>query len=145
MIVAGLLLVPALAIAEPAEADTTNWWDEITKIPNFKVGYIGINTAHDDHILGDTEGLAWDMAASIPVFEWRKFDIDGGISKSGLVYGAITFDVIELNDISAVNVPGSEFIKINVGIFVGKDADAIDGVEWADDWTIGAVVNLAGL
>lgn len=134
----------ACAFAETAASDTTNWWDEFINKTHAKVGYIGLDTNHNDNVIEGESGVAWDIAASVPVLQWRKFEVDAGVSKAGVVFGAVTFNVVDLSDVTAVNIPGSDYVTIDAGLFVGKDVDAVDGLDWGDDWVIGGIVNLVG-
>lgn len=137
----------AVAIAGDAPADTTNWWDEIIlNIPNLKLGTIGLDTDENVHVIADEEGIAWDVCGSLNLGEFKGFHGDIGISKSGVGFLAVTRDIITLDKIKGINLPSDEYVKVNVGIFAGRDFDGKTGGIDTDNGNIifGAIVNFLG-
>ena len=142
-----VFMFSAVAVADTAPADTSegDWWNDfVVNIPNIKLGTVGLDAGTNYKVTDETDGVVWDLCASVPVVEFGAFSGDLGISKAGLAFAAVTFDVVSLNDVPELKVPGSEHITLNVGLFAGRDIDAYEGeiAFESNDWTFGAVVNL---
>ena len=145
LVVAVTMLFSGVAVAEEAVTDTAavGWWDDFSNLSSVKLGYIGLDTDTHDEVIGETSGITWDLCASLPVAEFKKVAIDVGISKAGVGFAAVTTDVANLGDMAAF--PGSQFITLNAGAFVGKNFFGTEeGLEHDDGWIFGAVVNFIG-
>lgn len=132
-----------IANTEAASDTTNNNWieDFMTKVEG-KAGYISI---HDDQnskeVLSDAdEGVEWDLAVAMEIAKWRRFCLDAGVSEAGVVFGTVSTELFNVGDIW--DFPGSNSVRVGVGAYLGKDVDAIDGLEWSDDWEKGLVVYL---
>lgn len=139
------MLFGGVAVAEEAVTDTvaTGWWNDFSNLSSVKLGYIGLDTEKHDEVIDETSGVTWDMCASLPAAEFKKVSIDVGISKAGIGFVAVTTDVAQLGDMASF--PGSQFITLNAGAFVGKNFFGTEeGLEYDDGWIFGAVVNFIG-
>lgn len=132
--------------ANIAIAEETDWWNDIVlNVPEIKLGYIGLDADENSKVIEGEDGITWDISASLPVVNWRKFSGDLGVSKAGVGFAALTVDLVNLDDVDTVSVPGSQFVRVNAGVFAGKDFDGTDdGFETSNNWMFGFVVNFFG-
>jgi len=147
MIAAVTLMGFSTANAEVADPDSSSWWNDIVmQIPAAKIGSIGLDADENDMIIADAEGITWDVAGSLTLVSWQGFEGDVGVSKAGVGFVAITRDLFTLKDIKGVSVPGSEYVKVNAGVFMGRDFDGKAGGINTDDGNLifGAIVNFLG-
>ena len=138
------MLISGIAVAnETVVTDTTvtsNWWDGFSNLSSVKLGYLGLDADNHDEVIDGANGITWDICASLPVMEWKNASLDAGISKAGVGFLAATMDIAKLDDLTIF--PGSKFVTLNAGVFVGKNFFGTeDGIEYDDGVIYGAVVN----
>jgi hypothetical protein len=115
------------------------WHDDFVGKIEGKAGFLCIaNNANE--VMKNAGDVEWDQCVSLEILKWRKFNFDAGVSRAGVIYGSVSHDLLNLKNIW--NFPGSEYLTLSVGLYAGKDIDAIDGLCWDEDLTAGIVINL---
>jgi hypothetical protein len=135
-VIAGLLLMCGCSIANAADKA---WYDDWVGKIEGKAGFICI-TNEANKVIENGNEVEWDQCVGVEVLKWKKLNFDAGVSRAGVVYGDATIDLLQLQNI--FNFPGAQYLTLSVGVYAGKDVDAIDGLKWGDDWVSGIMINL---